>query len=306
LPAWESRSVHASFFRAINTDGLVQHREHDLGSRPRLWWCPAGPSAELPLHAAGIYTGIRQDCLANYVVSSYTPTLSALINAQSVAAKDRSQDEATVVLVSVSDAPGLPSLPNTRVEADRIRDIMPSAGLTTLSGNQTSIDNVLKALPYASVLHLACHGHQSQDDTLTSGFSLHDGRLTLKRLMELDLSRAELAYLSACETASTDEYQPDEAISLAATMLFVGFKSVIATMWCAPCKDELATTLSFTTRSMNDVDGPFIAERVYQAIFRDGKLDLNAVPYALDAAVRQLRQTGAHPSRWATYVHIGA
>jgi hypothetical protein len=57
---------------------------------------------------------------------------------------------------------------------------------------------------------------------------------------------------------------------------------------------------------MNDLDGPFIAQRVYRTIFRDGKLNLSAVPHALDAAVRDLRETGAHPSRWATYVHIGA
>jgi hypothetical protein len=57
---------------------------------------------------------------------------------------------------------------------------------------------------------------------------------------------------------------------------------------------------------MDDVDGPFVAERVYRAIFRDGKLDLNAVPYALDGAIRELRESGAQPSRWATYVHIGA
>jgi hypothetical protein len=57
---------------------------------------------------------------------------------------------------------------------------------------------------------------------------------------------------------------------------------------------------------MNDFDGPFIAERVYNSIFVDGKLDLSAVPYALDTAVRELREAGADPSRWATYVHIGA
>jgi hypothetical protein len=57
---------------------------------------------------------------------------------------------------------------------------------------------------------------------------------------------------------------------------------------------------------MNDFDGPFIAKRVYERIFRDGKLDLGTVPHALDAAVRELRETGADPSRWATYVHIGA
>jgi hypothetical protein len=57
---------------------------------------------------------------------------------------------------------------------------------------------------------------------------------------------------------------------------------------------------------MNDLDGPFVAQRIYRDIFRDGYLDLRAVPYALDAAVRDLQETGVHPSRWATYVHIGA
>jgi hypothetical protein len=61
-----------------------------------------------------------------------------------------------------------------------------------------------------------------------------------------------------------------------------------------------------SVRSMNDLDGPFVAQRVYKAIFREGKLDLSAVPYAVDAAVRELRESGVHPSRWATYVHIGA
>jgi hypothetical protein len=298
--------VHTPVSHVIDTNARIQRREYDLGSRPRLWWCPVGPFAELPLHAAGAYRGTRQDCLANYVVSSYTPTLSALINAQSAATIDRPQDESNILLVSVPDAPGLPSLPNAQVEADRVRDIMHSASLTTLSGNQACLESILKALPDVSVLHLASHGQQSQDNPLTSGFVLRDGRLTLKRLMELHLPHAELAYLSACETASTDEYQPDEAINLAATMLFVGFKSVIATMWCVPCKDKLEMTLNFTIRSMDDLDGPFIAERVYRAVFRDGKLDLNAVPHALDRAVKELRDSGAHPSRWATYVHIGA
>jgi hypothetical protein len=57
---------------------------------------------------------------------------------------------------------------------------------------------------------------------------------------------------------------------------------------------------------MNDIDGPFMAERVYRRIFGGGQLDLLAVPYALDDAVRELRQSGVAASRWATYVHIGA
>jgi hypothetical protein len=56
---------------------------------------------------------------------------------------------------------------------------------------------------------------------------------------------------------------------------------------------------------MNDLDGPFMAQRIYSRIFKDGKLDLGAVPYALDDAVRQLRESGVEASRWATYVHFG-
>jgi CHAT domain-containing protein len=81
------------------------------------------------------------------------------------------------------------------------------------------------------VLHLACHAHQDPHDPLESGFDLPGGRLTLSQLMKLNLPEAQLAYLSACESAAVDENQPDEAMNLAATMLFVGFKSVVATMW---------------------------------------------------------------------------
>ena len=57
---------------------------------------------------------------------------------------------------------------------------------------------------------------------------------------------------------------------------------------------------------MDDVDGPSVAEMVYKDIFlEDGLMDYDAVPRALDKAVRDLRDRGAHPSRWATYVHIG-
>jgi hypothetical protein len=56
---------------------------------------------------------------------------------------------------------------------------------------------------------------------------------------------------------------------------------------------------------MNDVDGPFMAEKIYSRIFKDGVLNMGLVPYALDDAVRELRESGAPASRWATYVHFG-
>jgi CHAT domain-containing protein len=49
--------------------------------------------------------------------------------------------------------------------------------------------------------------------------------------MRVNTAHAQLAYLSACESAGMDESRPDEGLNLAGTMIFLGFKSVIATMW---------------------------------------------------------------------------
>jgi hypothetical protein len=62
-----------------------------------------------------------------------------------------------------------------------------------------------------------------------------------------------------------------------------------------------------TIRSMEDVDGPMIAESVYKDIFNgDGDyLNPDDVAYALDAAVWELRRLHPDPSRWAPYIHLG-
>ena len=48
---------------------------------PRIWWCATGPLAFLPIHAAGIYNnGMARYDISDYAVSSYTPTLNALLS----------------------------------------------------------------------------------------------------------------------------------------------------------------------------------------------------------------------------------
>jgi hypothetical protein len=53
------------------------------GERPRLWWCPAGPLGLLPLHSALTYDPERgaDTGTVDRVVSAYTPTLKALLEA---------------------------------------------------------------------------------------------------------------------------------------------------------------------------------------------------------------------------------
>lgn len=57
---------------------------------------------------------------------------------------------------------------------------------------------------------------------------------------------------------------------------------------------------------MNDTDGPLISRSIYTELLKTDRYDIQRVPYALDAAVRELRNQGAPPSRWGTFIHIGA
>jgi CHAT domain-containing protein len=195
-------------------------------SRPRLHWCPTGDFVSLPLHAAGIYGGPehRRTCCSDYIVSSYTPTLSALLRAQT---KEPQTAPTHVRILTVAEDsrtdPAMPRLWNVEQELKRVEDaVIPSAATVAL---------VTDRIQSAHFVHLACHGTQDPTDALESGFHLRDGKMTVSKLMGLDLDQAWFAYLSACETAKGDAKQPDQVVHLAAAMLFSGFKSVVATMW---------------------------------------------------------------------------
>lgn len=166
---------------------------------------------------------------------------------------------------------------------------------------------VKQYLADARILHMACHCQQDPHNALQSCFHLSDDALSLLDLMRLNLKNAVFTFLSACETAKGDYKLPDQVVHLAAAMLFIGFRSVIGTMWYADLKllashRDLCRT---TFRVMSDSTGPIVARMVYQELLKGGGLDLEAVPYALDAAVTQLRKQGYDPRYWAPFVHVG-
>ncbi|KAJ7249064.1 hypothetical protein C8J57DRAFT_1357558, partial [Mycena rebaudengoi] len=107
----------------------------------------------------------------------------------------------------------------------------------------------------------------------------------------------KLALLSACETAKGDAKTPDEAMHLATSLFFAGFGGVIATMW-----------------TMNDNDGPKIADTFYEYLFQDCSPDsvsprvpdLSKAAKALHLAVKALyREPGMTFARWVPFVHHG-
>jgi CHAT domain-containing protein len=168
------------------------------------------------------------------VVSTYTPTITALLRAQRTTTS-LERDDVSLVLVAEKRAlqRSLEIIPGVEEEIDlvtavakqgNIKNTHRSVGSTTVAGTSALIQT-------KNIVHLACHGVQDSRDATQSGFCLGDGRLTIAGLMELKLDTAFLTFLSACETAKGDKNQPDQSMHLAAAMLFSGFKSVIATMW---------------------------------------------------------------------------
>ncbi|KAJ6534828.1 CHAT domain-containing protein, partial [Mycena capillaripes] len=194
---------------------------------PRLWWCSTGAFTFLPIHAAGTYTENITDCTSDYVVSSYTPTLTALL--------DPPVDKATLFKMAVVIQPYTPDfnpLPGARQELIKIRERVPNQWLTSLA--QTRVDMALIHLRESSIVHFACHGIQDLENPLDSGLVLTDGRLKVSEIMrrsETVRKSISLAFLSARETAKGDKAVPDEAMHLAASLLFAGFRGAVATMW---------------------------------------------------------------------------
>jgi len=194
---------------------------------------PTGPFAFLPIHAAGIlvYDNEGGERVSDYVVSSYTPTLSALLSPL-----PPPTNNFKMLAVIQPHAAGYSSLPSTYRELLRIESRVPEECLVKLGipGALATVENVLSHLSTISIVHLACHGVQDTKNPFESMLILGDDeRLKISRIMEQPMPNASLAFLSACETAMGDEDLPDEAIHLAASLLFAGFRGVVATMWWA-------------------------------------------------------------------------
>ncbi|CAE6478292.1 unnamed protein product [Rhizoctonia solani] len=163
-------------------------REH----LPHITWCPTGSLSFLPLHAAGDYTQPRSRVF-DYVISSYTPTLTALL----ARTPRLLHQNCRVLAIGQASTPGRSPLPGTTRELAHVKShTRAKAEYLQLTNDQATTTAVLDAMEQHDWVHLACHAHQNVEDPTKS-----------------------------------DEKLPDEAIHLASGMLMAGYPSVIATMW---------------------------------------------------------------------------
>ncbi|EJC98971.1 uncharacterized protein FOMMEDRAFT_161183 [Fomitiporia mediterranea MF3/22] len=178
-------------------------KELGIAEGSRIWWYPTSVLSALPFHAAGPFEGTNgtMKYLLDDYVSSYTPTLGALINARSESRENIDKPRMLIVGDTIT-------LQMTEAEGDS-----------------------LKRLQKVTWVHFACHGHLGSGP-FDSSFKLSDAGLTLLDIIRANLPNAEFAFLSACHTAEQDPSGSyDEVLHLAAAVQFCGFRSVIGTMW---------------------------------------------------------------------------
>ncbi|WP_406101240.1 CHAT domain-containing protein [Streptomyces sp. NBC_01003] len=274
------------------------------GELLRLWWCPSGPLALLPLHAAepqpvegGTSTGARERA-----VSSYTPTVRSLISARK--ARDLRQnsngqggnrgERERLLLVSAGGLVGHQALPATARFFDYLTSLLVEDGLTTLHGQQATTGNVKRALGRHSRVHFDCHGRQDPVSPERTGLVLHDQDLTIADLAEVRAERPEFAFLAACSTAAPDHIDLDEMISVTSVLHYRGYQSVIGTM--SPVLD----------RSTERVAMAVYEGLVAHQFDAEPASPLSSTAALLHHAVRQeRRRRPRHPSTWVPFIHVG-
>lgn len=275
------------------------HRDTPTSEWPRVWWAPGGRLGLLPLHAAGHHTDRSRRTVLDRVISSYTPTIRALGHARARTA----QHPTSSLIVAMPTTPGLPGdghLPHVLREAEALRTLLPDP-LTlvepapgTTGPDTPTTRRVLDELPKHAIAHFACHGTHDTTDPAASSLLLHDhaeSPLTVAHLVPIDLHSAQLAYLSACNTAlnKADRFL-NEAIHLAAAFHVAGFPHVVGTLWAVD--DEIAVEF---------------ATRFYRALRTPTGLDVGRSAHALHTAVRAHRDAHtATPYLWASHLHWGA
>ena len=251
------------------------------GRWPRLWWCSFGPTAFLPLHAATAKTG---HSVLERVMSSYTPTLRALIQARQRG--DEQPDGTGLVaagsLRQAARTQGLP--PQNQVLARS----WPEAQV--MSEEDTAPHTFLDAMPAHAWLHV-CEPSTQNPAHPAASLLLDRGdqqrSLGLVAVGQVALDRAEFCFLGGL--ATTQDTPTSASVTLPAALAWAGFSHVVGSLW--HLDEDCATA---------------VQAAVYAALSDGSTFRPQGTAEALhDAAQQQRAEHPDDPSRWAGHLHVG-
>ncbi|KAG9013228.1 hypothetical protein FRB94_003298 [Tulasnella sp. JGI-2019a] len=246
-----------------------------LPHRSRVWWNPTVAVWSLPLHAAQPFIS-HELSLPDRFVSSYTPSLSALLRSDAPAV--RTFDPDLLLMAPSANHVGVHGIITTR----------PPARVTVIGGVDSTKETMLAGLKDSAWVHITSDSYWLANDSFNSTILLPSQDikpLTLLDINRNNFPRAEMAFLSVGHSA-----HGDEASNLAAGMLLSGFRSVVGSMW-----------------EISDEDRLIVARAFYKYMFRNGPeaADYRDAAMALSMATKDLIRKGVPLERWVNLVHYG-
>ncbi|OAX35997.1 hypothetical protein K503DRAFT_784674 [Rhizopogon vinicolor AM-OR11-026] len=166
----------------------------------RIWWCPTGKFAVLPLHAAGLYQGKSSRPFAPIAMSS---TFAAICDSESTEG------------------------------IDMLRNVLPlNYTMTRVAGVDATYENAMCAIREQPWIHFASRAEPNFDLPFESCFPLRDKPISLREISQA-LAEAErlpeFAFLSVSHGSGGKEGH--EVMHLPQALHLAGFQSVVGAMW---------------------------------------------------------------------------
>ncbi|KAI2472762.1 CHAT domain-containing protein [Annulohypoxylon bovei var. microspora] len=281
---------------------------------PHVWWVPTGLLSQLPLHAAGIHVSGSTETVLDRVMSSYAPSIKALVHGRRRRTKP-SSDHA--LLVAMHETPGNGTLPFAEDEVNILSNLCPSLQLKPIRPVLHKSD-IIEHLSECQIFHFAGHGYSNPMEPSQSYLLLKDWKtdpLTVGDLRDCQLHNNPpfLSYLSACSTGSNKANElVDEAIHLVSAFQLAGFRHVIGTLWevsdqrCVDVAKVLYESLRDETMQGQKMTDAAVCRGLHRAVklLRDGRKEggeeRDATVVESKARRRKLKNFD-----WVPYIHYG-
>ena len=138
------------------------------------------------------------------------------------------------ILIGMPKTQGQRDLPFVEKELELLEECFGSQ-LSATKMIYPTRKTVLSTLRDYQIVHFSCHGISLAEDPSQSKLLLEDWQttpLTVSDILSMNIHSSQLAYLSACHTASTRNLKLlDESINLSSAIQLAGFPSVVGTLW---------------------------------------------------------------------------
>jgi CHAT domain-containing protein len=281
----------------------------------------------LPLHAAREESGGKSKYLLDTYEVHYAPSCSVL---RRCLEWDRTRGERGS-LFAVQNPQGDLAFADWDVEEAARYFKQPCI----LAGKEATLSRVKDNIEKGNEVLLSCHGRSDVSNVWDSELILHDqDRLRQAQIMGLDLSRAWLVVLSACET-NVPDYRDvmDEVQGMQTAFLIARATTVIGTLWSvndfstallmkrfhhhlyvdAMGRTEAMRAAQIWLRdlTLQEVEGLLANKRIELARLNDPQrveaIDhIKGSTHLADLAAANNGRPFAHPHWWAAFQSVGA